>query len=241
MDWNSMADETNRGLLTMFLSLWQVWIAMAVMLIIIAVIKTKLPYLIGRFGEKFVSKKLFKLDPAHYKVLDDLLLSSNGNLNATQIDHVVVSNYGIFCIETKSYKGWIFGNTYDKYWTQVIYKHKEKFYNPLRQNYAHVKVIEELVKSKYPKTQILSFVVFPNAGKLKISGTDSVGYTRDIIRKIEDHKVQIFTDAECDEIYNILVNANIQDKELRKLHNKGVRELKYAKATNSFPPRRNIE
>ncbi|MCK5122558.1 MAG: NERD domain-containing protein [Candidatus Pacebacteria bacterium] len=229
MDWNSMADETNKGLLTMFLSLWQVWIVMAVTLIIMAIIKIKLPYLKGLIGEKFVSRKLFNLDLAHYKVLDDLLLPSNGNLNMTQLDHVVVSNYGIFCIETKSYKGWIFGNANDKYWTQVIYKYKERFYNPLRQNYAHIKAIEEFVKSKYPKAQILSFIIFPNAGKLKISGTDSVGYARDIVRKIENYKVQVFTDAERDEIYNTLANANIQDKELRKLHNKGVRELKMRK------------
>lgn len=216
-----MANETNKGLLTIFLSFW--W--MLIILIVVVIIKIKLPYLKGLIGEKFVSRKLFKLDSAYYKVLDDLLLPSDGNLNATQIDHIVISNYGIFCIETKSYKGWIFGNAYDKYWTQVIYKHKERFYNPLRQNYAHVKAIEELVKSKYPKMRILSFVVFPIAGKLKISGTDSVGYARDIVRKIENYKTQIFTDAERDEIYNILVNANIQDKELRKLHNKGVREL----------------
>ena len=240
MDWNSMADETNRGLLTMllslFFSLWYVW----VLLIIIAIIKIKLPYLKGLIGEKFVSRKLSKLDLDHYKILDDLLLPSNGNLNTTQIDHIVVSNYGIFCIETKSYKGWIFGNANDKYWTQVIYRHKERFYNPLRQNYAHVKAIEELISFKYSKAQILSFVVFPNAGKLKISGTDSVGYARDIIRKIEDYKVQLFTNAERDEIYNILVNANIQDKELRKLHDKGVRELKDAKATNHFSKSENL-
>lgn len=234
MDWNSMADETNRGLLTMFLSLWQLWVAMAVMLITVAIIKIKLPYLKGLIGEKFVSRKLFNLDPAHYKVLDDLLLPSDGNLNMTQLDHVVISNYGIFCIETKSYKGWIFGNANDKYWTQVIYKHKERFYNPLRQNYAHTKAVEELIKSKYPKAQILSFVVFTIAGKLKISGTDSVGYARDIVRKIKNYKTQIFTDVERDEIFNILMNANIQDKESRKLHNEGVRDLKNAKAKNSF-------
>ena len=232
MDWNSMADETNKGLLTMLLSLWQVWVAMAVMLIIVAIIKIKLPYLKGLIGERFVSRKLFKLDPAYYKVLDDLLLPSSGNLNTTQLDHVVVSNYGIFCIETKSYKGWIFGNVKDKYWTQVIYRHKERFYNPLRQNFAHTQAIENLVKSKYPKAQILSFVIFPNAEKLKISGTDSVGYARDIIRKIENYKAQAFTDIERDDIYNILMDANIQDKELRKLHNKSVRDLKYNKTKN---------
>ena len=234
MDWNSIADETNKGLLIMFLSLRQVWVAMAVTLIIVVIIKIKLPYLKGLIGEKFVSKKLFKLDPAHYKVLDDLLLPSNGNLNMTQLDHVVISNYGIFCIETKSYKGWIFGNANDKYWTQVIYKHKEKFYNPLRQNYAHTQAIEEIIKSKYPKAQILSFVAFPIAEKLKISGTDSVGYARDIVRKIKDYKIQIFTDVERDEIFDILTNANIQDKESRKLHSEGVRDLKNAKVRNSF-------
>jgi len=229
-----MANETTKGLLITILPFCLLGIFLGALSIIAIIIKIKIPYLKGLIGEKFVSRKLFKLDPTHYKVLDDLLLPSSGNLNATQIDHVVVSNYGIFCIETKSYKGWIFGNANQEYWTQVIYRHKERFYNPLRQNYAHVKAIEELVKSKYPKTQILSFVVFPNAGKLKISGTDSVGYTRDIIRKIEDHKAQIFTDAERDEVYNILANANIQDKGLRKLHNKGVRDLKNAKATKSF-------
>jgi len=232
MNWNGVADETNRGLITVFLSLWKAWVAIAVILIIVAIIKIKLPYLKGLIGEKFVSKKLFKLNPVHYKILNDLLLPSSGNLNATQLDHVIISNYGIFCIETKSYKGWIFGNANDKYWTQVIYKHKEKFYNPLRQNYVHTKAVEDLIKSKYPKARILSFVVFPIAGKLKISGTDSVGYARDIARKIENYKTQIFTDVERDEIFDILANANIQNKDLRKLHNKSVRDLKNAKAKN---------
>ena len=80
--------------------------------------------------------------------------------------------------------------------------------------------------------QILSFVAFPDAKKLKISGTDSVGYARDIVRKIKDYRTQIFTDTERDEIFDILVNANIQDKKERKLHNKGVKSLKYDKLAN---------
>lgn len=35
-----------------------------------------------------------------------LPLASGGS---TQIDHIIVSRYGIFVIETKNYKGWIFG------------------------------------------------------------------------------------------------------------------------------------
>ena len=130
-------------------------------------------YLIGKFGERFVSKKLLGLDAAHYKILNDLLLPSRGNLNTTQIDHVVVSNYGIFCVETKTYKGWIFGDVNQEYWTQVIYRHKDRFYNPLRQNYAHVKAVEELIRTKYPAAQFYSLIAFPDAEKLQISGTFS--------------------------------------------------------------------
>lgn len=203
------------------------WILLIALFAFFFWVKSRFPHWIGRIGEGFVNRKLFKFNPAHYKVLSDLLLPSKGNLSTTQIDHVVVSNFGIFCIETKSYKGWIFGNAKQEYWTQVIYRHKERFFNPLRQNYAHVKAIEGLIEQKYPKAQIYSLVAFPYADKLKISGTDCVGYTRDVVAKIETYNTQIFTDSERDEVYNILASANIQDKEARKLHNREVRGLKY--------------
>mgnify|MGYP001566506250 CR=1 FL=1 len=189
-------------------------------------IKWKLPYWIGRGGEKFVTGKLLQLDSSQYKVLNDLLLPSNSHLNTTQIDHVVVSNYGIFCIETKAYQGWIFGEANQEYWTQVIYRHKERFYNPLRQNYAHVKAVEELVKLKYPNARIFSLVAFPDADKLKITGTNSVGFAYEVVKKIRSFTNTVFSDTERDEICEILMKTNIIDKEARKLHNQGARELK---------------
>lgn len=209
-------------------SLWPIWL----LLIVLAIIKIYLPYLTGRLGENFVKNKLNKLDTAHYRILNDLMLPSNGNLSLTQIDHVVVSNYGIFCIETKSYRGWIFGNVNDEYWTQVIYRHKERFYNPMRQNYGHMKAIEGVLASKYKKVRLLSFIAFPDAGKLQITGTDSVGYARDIMAKIQTYQTQVFNDVERDEIFNILLNANIQDKAFRALHDKNVRELKHTRASS---------
>ncbi|MCK9186908.1 NERD domain-containing protein [Candidatus Gracilibacteria bacterium] len=189
-------------------------------------IKWKWPVWIGRSGEKFVSRKLHHLDPTHYRILNDLMLPSDGNSSATQIDHVVVSNFGIFCIETKAYKGWIFGNANQEHWTQVIFRFKDRFYNPLRQNFAHVKAVENLLGSKRLKSPIISLVAFPDADKLKISGTDSVGYTYDVVRKIANYTVSLYTDSERDEIFNLLASSNIVDKSLRKLHNAEVRGLK---------------
>ena len=46
--------------------------------------------------------------PDEYHVMDDVMLkTTNGT---TQIDHIVVSKYGIFAIETKNYRGEIYGN-----------------------------------------------------------------------------------------------------------------------------------
>jgi len=201
------------------------WIFAIVAVCVVFFIKWKLPVWIGRIGERFVSKKLHTLDPIHYKVLDDVMLPSSGNSVATQIDHIVVSNYGIFCIETKAYKGWIFGNVYQDQWTQVIYRYKKRFYNPLRQNFAHMKAIENLLGSRLKKP-IVSLVAFFDADKLKISGTDSVGHARDIVRKITSYTERVFSDTERNEIYNLLATTNIVNKEARKLHNREVRELK---------------
>ena len=59
-----------------------------------------------------------------------------GRDGTTQIDHVVVSIYGLFVIETKNMDGWIFGSAEQRTWRQQFFKKKFKFQNPLRQNSA---------------------------------------------------------------------------------------------------------
>src|SRR3989344_4811146 len=203
-----------------------IWIFVIIGIIVLIWFKLKLPFLIGRMGEKFVSRKLLELDQTRYRILNDLLLPSQGNSVTTQIDHVIVSNFGIFCIETKAYKGWIFGNANQDQWTQVIYHFKKRFYNPLRQNYAHIKAVEELVNPIFPNARVYGFVAFPHADKLKISGTDSVGHARDVVAKISSLQIPIISDAERDKIYELLTNADIKDKAQRKEHNRNVRALK---------------
>lgn len=84
-------------------------------------IKLKIPIWKGKYSEKLVYKKMLQL-PDEYTIFNDLLFESNGH--STQIDHIAVSPYGVFVIETKGYKGWILGGENSEYWTQVIYKSK---------------------------------------------------------------------------------------------------------------------
>lgn len=205
-------------------------IAFLAFLVFIGYLNAQIPLFTGRLGENFVTKKLRKLDDNKYKILADVLLPSSGNSNFAQIDHIVVSIYGVFCIETKTYNGWVFGNAHQKYWTLVIYRKKIKFYNPLWQNYAHTKAIEKLLGPALLKEPVVSFVAFPKSSKIKVSATDSVGRARDIIHKIQSYNRAVYSSNECEEIYTLLNTANITDKETRKHHKLEVRALQDAKS-----------
>lgn len=108
---------------------------------------------VGESKTKLV--QTFFLDAAEYHCFNDLLL--NGTHGSTQIDHVIVSKYGVFVIETKNKDGWIYGTSNDENWTQVFFKKKYQFQNPLHQNHLHVKSLEEILridhKSIYPIIQ----------------------------------------------------------------------------------------
>ena len=68
----------------------------------------------------------------YYKFHNVILPSRSGT---TQIDHIIISVYGLFIVETKNKKGWIFGTEYQTVWTQSIYGMNYTFQNPLKQTY----------------------------------------------------------------------------------------------------------
>ena len=109
----------------------------------------------GKKGERTVASKLYQL-PQEYRIFNDIYIQREGR--STQIDHVVVSPYGVFCIETKNYSGLIYGGTHSDQWTQNIYGHKYYFNNPLRQNGTHVKALVSLLQ--IPAEKIVPIVVF---------------------------------------------------------------------------------
>jgi hypothetical protein len=83
----------------------------------------------------------------------------------TQVDHVLVASTGIFVIETKHYSGWIFGGEKQAEWTQVIFKKKSRFQNPIHQNYAHVRTLQELLK--LPDGAFIPIVVYTGDAEFK--------------------------------------------------------------------------
>lgn len=148
-----------------------------------------------------MSRQLKKLNPLDYQTINDITLYQNGY--TSQIDHIVVSRYGVFVIETKNYKGWIVGGERSKYWKQVIYKNQYPFYNPILQNYGHIKALKNYL-SAYPSIPYIPIVVFTNRATIKVWTSSEVIYIDQLFRTITKYTEAIISDAMKDKILDIL-------------------------------------
>jgi restriction system protein len=139
-----------------------------------------------------LAKKLF-LDGKIYRDFNNVTIeTSNGT---TQIDHVIVSKFGIFVIETKNIEGWIFGGEKQPSWTQSLYGKKYKFQNPLLQNYRHTKALADFLGVNQNKIHPL--VMFWSDCEFKTPMPENVlntGYTGYIKSKTD----VLFTDEEVE-------------------------------------------
>ena len=167
----------------------------------------------GWIGEKKTQFNLWLgLDSNLYQRFHDVIIpSSHGT---TQIDHILVSPFGIFVVETKNYKGWIYGSEDQSTWTQVIYKSKHKFQNPLRQTHRHKKVL-----SKYlgiGESCILPVISFVGDVELKTELPSNVLTSR-VSSYIKQFNEEVFSNHEVERITGLLSNVkseyNISKKE----------------------------
>ena len=92
----------------------------------------------------------------HYHHFKNIILPTSRG--TSEIDHLIVSPFGLFVIENKDRSGWIFAEESARHWTAVHFKRRYQFQNPLHQNFGHVKALEELLSIDASK--IHSAVVF---------------------------------------------------------------------------------
>lgn len=170
----------------------------------------------GELGEYKIQLQLNSL-PSEYKHINDVMLKTSKGL--TQIDHIVISPYGIFVIETKNFAGWIFGNQQDKYWTQTFYKKKTRFYNPIRQNFGHIKALQDTLKG-HKNMKFHPIISFSRRCELRDITADvpvilDTEISRVILRKNTE---KYLDDTEVANIYNTLRAHNIVDGSIRQQH-----------------------
>lgn len=140
---------------------------------VLVVVAFAIGLLLGRYrakryqnsGEALVSKAVrVNFTPPDYHLLNHVTLRVNDS--TTQVDHILVSRFGVFVIETKDYKGWIFANPKQASWTQVLFNSKFRFQNPIHQNFRHVRAVQDLLDFLPPEA-VRSIVVFTGDAEFK--------------------------------------------------------------------------
>lgn len=171
----------------------------------------------GIIGEKKLSSLLLFLDKDVYQTYNNLYIETSRGIY--QIDHIVVSKYGIFVIETKSYKGTISGSYKSNKWTQNIWGNKYSMPNPIKQNKAHIYALKSILPC-YAQSGCVSIIAFSSNASLYITTDENteVIYIREILSAIKSYRNILFSSEQVEEISNTIYWANITDKEVRKNH-----------------------
>ncbi|WP_421381983.1 NERD domain-containing protein [Bacillus salacetis] len=190
------------------------------LLLLVAAALLNHPSVKGMIGESWIRFHLSKLDQENYFILHNILLPAQ-NGKTTQVDHVVVSPYGIFVIETKNYKGWIFGSEKSKQWTQQIYKSKHRFHNPIYQNYGHIEAVKKAVGEhiKLPYISIIAFNSKAELKKITVSSSDvHVTYDNRVQKVINSYQDRKMSTPYAKAVYDHLNSSAIKGKDAAKDH-----------------------
>lgn len=191
----------------------------------------------GELGEYKIDIQLSQLSKDYMYLSDLLIKNPKSSTGYSQIDHIIITPYGLFVIETKNYQGTIYGGKNKKTW---LINGKFKMMNPLMQNHGHIQALKSFIEDKYQQ-YFISLVSFTKRCTLKIeeelrkiNSNELVIYdvelTQFINRKVAVLKLQykkpIFLKNDIETIYNSLLNANITDAAIRKQHIDIIKEKK---------------
>ena len=190
--------------------------------VIIFFIKINLPAP-GEIGERRVKNILSHLGDEYIVMNDIILQSPNGY--TSQIDHLVLSEYGIIVIETKNYKGWIFGNEQSEEWQQVLFDEKYFFRNPVKQNWSHIYTLKSIL-TDFHNLKFFPIVVFSGSADLMdIKSSVPVIYAGTLLTMINYYSCEkCLSNDEVQQIKTKLETVKLENKISKDEHIKNIRQ-----------------
>lgn len=173
----------------------------------------------GKYGEYAVNTVLEKL-PEEYRIFNDVYLENDGY--SSQIDHIVISRYGVFVIETKNYSGDVYGSEKADHWTQYLNGEGYEFRNPILQNLSHELAIKKTLH--IAQNSIIPIVVFLGRANLHCSTTSAVLYTAQLREYILNHQTIAFTPDGVERLAQKLSEAIVTDPNRQINHVQNIRQ-----------------
>lgn len=221
----------------------------------------------GLYGE-FTVSAVFKSLPEEYHVINDVLLRTGVQLRlyqperygespwklvkkrnriyevvnkSSQLDHLIVSPFGIFVIETKNHKGWVFGDINGKVWTQVLGGENNAraygghdhytFFNPVTQNNLHIQHLSKSIQ--IPQSYMAGMIVFTNPDAYLGNVNCNCCYTLDMLYEgILAYDRQVWTQKETEQVIKRIEKVDSNSYSMEKEHKMYVQDIQRRKEIN---------
>ena len=182
------------------------------------------PKIMGYIGEKKVDKCLRKFKGKGFAQIKDVMLPTRNG--TSQIDNMLVSQQGIFVIETKNYSGRVFGDEISPKWVQISPNgFQREFPNPILQNNGHIWALQSLLGKSFSNAPFYNIVVFGD--KCKVSPVRGVFKMKELKKVLKEltKGAPVLTEKEVTDIKDCIENRHIKGRTQRSQH------VKYAKRT----------
>lgn len=177
-------------------------------------------------SEKITQSYLKAFKSPQYLLINNLYIPRCNNPKETsEIDHVLISMFGIFVIETKDYNATIYGSEKHKYWTTQYSNGQEyTLYNPIWQNNSHIKSLKEILSPNYPAIPYYSIINFNSNTRFNVESKVLILYTDDLEGYITQFKEKVLSENEVAKIYETLNSHNKNSWNTRRVHKMQVKK-----------------
>lgn len=183
---------------------------------------------LGRIGEENVASVLEKLPNSKYRVINDIMLIEGRK--SVNIDHIIVSIYGVVVIETKNMKDIVYAYERFPYWRQKTFWSQKSydFYNPILQNKGHIKFLKRILPYD---VSYINLVVFASECELRgdIWRNPNVIKLDELYSRLDELSGfcnEVISTEEVESIYRFLNDRNITDENQRRKHIEKVKRIK---------------
>lgn len=169
----------------------------------------------GIWGEKVVNYHLRPLLRQDEYLLANLLLPLR-NGHKTEIDCVLISRKGVFCIETKNWVGHISGNDDDEYWYQEYddpYMSDRQHKNPVKQNEGHCAILERKLNNRFNVDNIVIFADLEDGWGINSNYAFTIRQFKEYYRDLNGDEI---LESELKPIYQKLLPFVASDEELKR-------------------------
>ena len=191
-----------------------------------------LPVVKGKIGEARVSSILKRLAKKYGGYLIDDVTIPGENDKTSQIDHLLITKYGVYVVETKNYAGRIYGSDKQREWTQVLAygNAKNKLYNPVMQNGTHIYRLKDICDIGI---KLYSIVVFVKAN-ISYVESDSV-YSLGELKHIVNTDNELVDDSKVETYYQKIMEYKLNPIKTSKEHVQEIRQMKKDIENNICP------